>query len=223
MASLGCLTLLVLGGVLLPLLLFALFANLVTTSFHQLGLTPTGALVLFLLSLFGGFVNFPLYSRRVERSPESAAHLGLFYYRPPAVGRQVVALNLGGAIVPLVFSGYLFWNGVPLASTLGAVAAVALAARLSSRTLPGVGIGVPVFIPPLIAVGFALLLARQDAAPVAYIAGALGTLIGADLLNFNAIRKMGPQVVSIGGAGVFDGIFLTAVASALVAQFLGAR
>jgi len=223
LAGLGCLTLIVLGVVILPFLLLALFANLVTLSFQQLGLTPTGALVLFLLSLFGGLVNFPLALQRAPPGERLPGRLGLMYYRPPPVQRQILAINLGGAIVPLVFSGYLFWKGVPLAPALACVAAVALAARLSSRPIPGVGIGVPFFIPPLIAVGFALLLARQQAVPVAYIAGALGTLIGVDLLNLGTIRRMGAQVVSIGGAGAFDGIFLTAIAAAVVAQFLGSR
>lgn len=168
-------------------------------------------------------MNFPIAVRRGPDDEQPSERPGLIYYRPPTVRRQVIALNLGGAIVPLVFSAYLFWRGAPVLPALGAVAAVALAARLSARTIPGVGIGVPFLIPPLIAVGFALLLARHNAAPVAYVAGALGTLIGADLLNFRAIRRMGPQVISIGGAGVFDGIFLTAIAAAVVAHFLGTR
>jgi hypothetical protein len=40
--------------------------------------------------------------------------------------------------------------------------------------------------------------------------GSLGTLIGADLLNLGVVRGVGTPVTSIGGAGTFDGIFLTA-------------
>jgi uncharacterized membrane protein len=44
----------------------------------------------------------------------------------------------------------------------------------------------------------------------AYIAGTLGTLIGADLLNLRRIRHLG-GVASIGGAATFDGIAVTGV------------
>jgi uncharacterized membrane protein len=51
---------------------------------------------------------------------------------------------------------------------------------------------------------------------VAYISGTLGTLIGADLLNMRAITKLGAPVVSIGGAGTFDGVFLAGVIAVLL-------
>jgi uncharacterized membrane protein len=43
----------------------------------------------------------------------------------------------------------------------------------------------------------------------AYVGGVLGTLIGADLLNLGKIRNLGAPIASIGGAGTFDGIFLS--------------
>ena len=45
----------------------------------------------------------------------------------------------------------------------------------------------------------------------------MGTLIGADLLNLGAIQGLGAPVASIGGAGTFDGIFLTAILAVLIA------
>jgi uncharacterized membrane protein len=52
---------------------------------------------------------------------------------------------------------------------------------------------------------------------VAYIAGTLGTLIGADLFNLNKVRGLGAPVAAIGAAGTFDGIFLTGIIAALLA------
>jgi uncharacterized membrane protein len=49
------------------------------------------------------------------------------------------------------------------------------------------------------------------------VSGTLGTLIGADLLNFNKILKIGAPVISIGGAGTFDGIFLAGIMGVLIA------
>jgi uncharacterized membrane protein len=64
----------------------------------------------------------------------------------------------------------------------------------------------------------ALLIARRGAAAVAYAGGSLGTLIGADLLNLGAVRGLGTPIASIGGAGTFDGIFLTGIVAVLLAS-----
>ena len=64
----------------------------------------------------------------------------------------------------------------------------------------------------------ALLLRREQAAPLAYIGGSLGTLLGADLLNLGNIQGLGAPVASIGGAGTFDGIFLTGILAVLIAS-----
>ncbi len=45
----------------------------------------------------------------------------------------------------------------------------------------------------------------------------LGSLIGADLLNLKKIPELGTPIASIGGAGTFDGIFLTGIISVLLA------
>ena len=55
------------------------------------------------------------------------------------------------------------------------------------------------------------------AAPLAYIAGTLGTLIGGDLLNLGLLPGLGAPVASIGGAGTFDGVFLTGILAVLLA------
>ena len=52
---------------------------------------------------------------------------------------------------------------------------------------------------------------------IAYTSGTLGTLIGADLLNSTGSRDLGAPMVSIGGAGTFDGIFLAGVIAAFLA------
>ncbi|WP_198171299.1 DUF1614 domain-containing protein [Actinoplanes awajinensis] len=44
-----------------------------------------------------------------------------------------------------------------------------------------------------------------------------GTLIGADLTHLSAIRRMGAPLASIGGAGTFDGVFLSGVIAVLLA------
>jgi len=88
--------------------------------------------------------------------------------------------------------------------------------HLMARPVPGVGIAVPILIPPLVTALVALSLSSWNPAPLAYIAGSLGTLIGADLMNLGKVRDLGAPVASIGGAGKFDGIFLTGVVAVLL-------
>jgi len=63
-----------------------------------------------------------------------------------------------------------------------------------------------------------VLLSREYAAPLAYISGCLGTLIGADLLNLRVMGELGASIASIGGAGTFDGVFLTGILAVLLAS-----
>ena len=75
------------------------------------------------------------------------------------------------------------------------------------------------FIPPIAAAVSALILSPAHPLTIAYVSGVLGTLIGADLLNLRKIPKLGAPVASIGGAGTFDGVFLTGIIAVLLAGF----
>ena len=98
-----------------------------------------------------------------------------------------------------------------------AVIAIAFIIHMLATPVPGVGIAVPVFVPVVVTAILAFLLSREYAAPLAYIGGSMGTLIGADLLNLDKIGSLGAPVASIGGAGTFDGIFLTGILAVLLA------
>jgi uncharacterized membrane protein len=103
---------------------------------------------------------------------------------------------------------------------IAAVAIVAFVVHLMAYPVRGVGIAVPIFIPPLVATAAALLLSRKQAPPLAYAAGSLGTLIGADLMNLGKIQGLGAPIASIGGAGTFDGIFVAGIASVILASLV---
>jgi uncharacterized membrane protein len=75
----------------------------------------------------------------------------------------------------------------------------------------------PGLVPALIAAVLALLLAPDQAAPVAFVAGVAGPLIGADLLHLKDIEKSAVGIASIGGAGTFDGIVLSGIVAAYLA------
>ena len=101
---------------------------------------------------------------------------------------------------------------------LVATAIVAVVIHWMAYLVSGLGIAAPVFMPVAVTAIVAVMLSREDSAPLAYIAGSLGTLIGADLTNLDKVRGLGAPVASIGGAGTFDGIFLTGILAVLRAS-----
>jgi len=190
--------------------------------FQALGLSPHLAFLALLASLVGSYFNIPVahVESGAAHSLEVVQHFGI-RYRPPvryAGSSTTVAINVGGAIVPLAISTYvlLHWTAVIVAAVIG-TAIVALVVHRFARPVPGMGIATPMLIPPVVAalVGWLLGAAHPDG--VAYISGVLGTLIGADIMNLGKLRDLGAPVASIGGAGTFDGIFLTGIVAVLLA------
>jgi uncharacterized membrane protein len=210
-APLGCLAaiLLLLS---IPFILALFFLNLVSFSFNALGLSPSSALALIMAMLIGSLINIPLTKRRVTCTVPSTMR-GLF--APPPAEYTGVAVNVGGAIIPVCLSVYLMTLMPALWQVGAATAAMAAVSRALARVVPGRGIVLPVFVPPALSALLAVVLAPGFAAPVAYVAGTVGTLIGADLLNAHRLKGF-PGVVSIGGAGVFDGIFLVGIVAVLL-------
>jgi uncharacterized membrane protein len=134
----GCLGLILLLFITLPVFFILIFLNVVTISFSKLGLSPDAAFMLLFAILIGSTINLPISRRRIAYQSPRPPYMNFFFY-------------------------------------------------------------------------------RNNPAPVAYISGVMGTLIGADLLNWSNFKKLGSHVLSIGGAGVFDGIFLTGIVAALIA------
>jgi uncharacterized membrane protein len=186
---------------LFALLIFLVEIRILTYAYRKVGVNPRYAFAVMLLSLIGAGVDIPLF----------AIGSGV-------AGRgTIVALNVGGALIPILVSLYLVARTGMLVRMLIATGVVAAVVHTLAELVPGVGIAVPMIAPPLVAAGVALLLAFRRAPPVAYVAGSMGTLIGADLLNLGRIARLGAPIVSIGGAGTFDGVFLTGILAGLLA------
>lgn len=196
--------------------------GIISIAFEKLGLSQDSAYLLLMVTLFGSMINLPLFSVKAEagsgEAPQQEIYRLLGLRSPPFTGRTVVAVNVGGAVVPLAFSAYLMLHN-PLVpwEVIAAVFIVAGIAYFTSAPVPGVGIGMPFLVAPLAAALAAVLLDPEHAAPLAYIGGTLGVLIGADVLRIGSIGKLGAPVASIGGAGTFDGIFLTGLLAVLLA------
>ncbi len=210
---------------LLLLLLLGIFVVIVELrvlayAYRKVGVRPRYVFAVMLLSLLGSHVNLPLYTVPVERvlPPQRISVLGWTYVVPPSVeqGATVVAINVGGALIPLLLSGYLFLRSRMRGRMLLGTAIVAAVVHPMAQVVPGVGIALPIFVPPLVAAGVGLLLAFRRAPPLAYVAGCMGTLIGADLLTLQDVARLGAPVVSIGGAVTVDGVFLTGIIAGLL-------
>ncbi len=195
--------------------------NAVTYVYGRLGLSPGAAFALLFASLLGSAVNIPLarLPGRTERFDEIVIVFGVPYIIPTLerTDEVVVAVNLGGALIPAALSVYLFAHDDLLGPGLVAVSVVTVVTYLVARRVPGVGIVVPSLVPPIAAIVVAWVLGGHSVAAVAYVGGTLGTLIGGDLLNLRGVRELGAPVVSIGGAGTFDGVFLTGILAVLLA------
>lgn len=187
-----------------------------------IGLSAGGAMLVLLGSLIGSYFNIPLTQLPEQHilSGQKITFFGMRYVIPMVVEwpGTVVAVNVGGALIPGLMSLYLFLRYRFWVRGLLAIACVAALCHLLARPVPGLGIALPVFVPAIASAVVALILSLRRAAPLAYIGGSLGTLVGADLLNLGRVHGLGAPVVSIGGAGTFDGIFLTGVLAVLIAS-----
>jgi uncharacterized membrane protein len=230
--QIGCVLMLLLlvSMCLLPFVL----VDAANEALRKLHLTGPAASLTLLAIFLGGLINLPLY--RVNRGQEQpmprdwdAIRIGGRWSWVPLdrqVTQTIVAVNVGGCLIPTALAIYLGWHiwqggGRPMTAMVVAMAANIYVCWRLARPIEGLGIAIPAFVPPLVSVLAAWLLLADDKydllrAPVAFIAGVSGPLIGADLLNLRRFERLSAGVISIGGAGTFDGI----VISGLVAAFL---
>ena len=212
--------LLVLGGALA--LLAALVAlRLLRYASESMQISELTLLAILGLSLIGSYVNIPVAYLPAHRilTNDEIHFFGMIYVIPVVreTRATVVAVNLGGAVIPVGLSLFLLVKH--RLYVLGAIATACVAAvcHVLARPVPGFGIALPVFVPASATAIIALALTRRRAAPLAYISGSCGVLIGADLLNLTSVSALGAPVASIGGAGTFDGIYLTGLLALLYA------
>jgi uncharacterized membrane protein len=218
------------GPIMLPLIFLGFRSALIS----GLGLSPFTASMVLIVSIIGSFVNVPI--RKISTNTPIAVlkeikFFGVTWTIPELeLSRQetIITINLGGAIIPIILSIYLllfmipYYEIMPLvtyAKILISTSIIAYFIKKFSKLVPGLGIATPGFLPPMITTFITMLVFKAFTLSnpffIAYVSGTLGTLIGADLLNLNKISSVGSPIVSIGGAGTFDGIYLTGLFSML--------
>ena len=202
-------------------LLLLVELHIISVAFQKLGVPPHAVTMFLISSLLGSVINIPL--ARVKSETEVSYRIVSFFgarYKIPQPKEKkgtIVAINLGGAIIPIGLSIYLLISQHLFLDASIGILIVALAVNQLAFRVEGIGIAVPILAPPLISLFTAYIIAPENAAPIAYIAGTLGTLIGADILNLYDLEDLQAPIVSIGGAGTSDGIFLTGIIAVLLA------
>ncbi len=207
--------------ILLVGLLILIQLRILRYAYMRLGVGPGAALLLLFGSLIGSYFNIPItiLPGTPMRTGQIVEFFGMRYVVPGVAAwpGTVLAVNVGGAVIPTLMSTYLviryqLWLKATIATVV-----IAFIIHSMATPVPGIGIAVPVFAPVVATAILAFVLSREYAPPLAYIGGSMGTLIGADLLNLDKISGLGAPVASIGGAGTFDGIFLTGILAVLLA------
>jgi uncharacterized membrane protein len=198
--------------------------NVLSYAYQKMGVNQRYVFALLLFSLLGSYINIPIYQLPPEqiRSGGTVFFYGVPYVIPMVTEAPgtVIAINLGGAIIPTLLALYLIVKNRLYLRALAGTAIAAIIYHQMAHLVPGVGIAVPILVPALVALGIGLILSWRHAPALAYTVGTLGTLIGADLTNLGKIQGLGAPVASIGGAGTFDGIFLTGIIAVLLAGLM---
>lgn len=203
--------------------MIVLFVGVTEVAFQRIGFTRLQVVLILIGTFLGSSVNIPLQRVKSLEKIVETEEVQFFWirYRIPHIAMEevstLVAVNLGGAVIPTVVSFYLLRSHPKqLLYALVGVALTAVVVHLVARKVPGLGITTPAFVPPIAAALSPFLLAPNFPSVIAYVAGTLGTLIGADLTNLDHISSLGAPVVSVGGAGTFDGVFLSGIIAVLL-------
>ncbi len=233
--TLGCLA--ILAALSLTCLMPVLLVDAMRFALMQLNLTPGMALAVVLGMFLGGVINLPIYEIQRDEPQTAETYTPFGWPNPRRFQTQsghrftVIAVNLGGCVIPV---GLAVWEvtriarlgGSPLLAMLFVSAVNIIVCYRAARPIHGLGITLPGFIAPAVAIAGTCILLYSDEfavvrAPVAFVAGIVGPLIGADLLHLKDISHVNTGMLSIGGAGTFDGIVLSGVAAAFVCGLLG--
>lgn len=209
--------LLVLFILLLPVLFILIQFGIVGAVSSKLGFPLSVGLFIYFLCILGSSINIPIKKERIEGEGGTAGDLQRYMGFPSGIKERIIAVNVGGCIIPVLLSIYLFQYVEPL-KVIVAITIISVISYFLARPVKGIGIAIPALIPPIFCAILTIILSPGNPA-FAYISGVLGTLIGADLMHLKDILGMEGRggVMSIGGAGVFDGIFLVGIISVLLA------
>ncbi|MCA9041091.1 MAG: DUF1614 domain-containing protein [Planctomycetaceae bacterium] len=226
----GCLILFLLlfVGCLLPFFLI----DAAQQALINLNLSPTGAILVLLGIIIGSAINIPISRSLTGRTVEVSTQSPFAQWPPVFRGERlneelIITVNVGGCVIPSLLG---VWLLRPILEEGGRVVLVTLLGMglnsticyFASRPIQGLGILLPLWVPALTALAVPWIALNQPAydsfrPATAYLIGISGPLIGADLARWKDFLKIGSGMVSIGGAGTWDGILLSGLVAAFFA------
>ena len=141
-------------AILIGFFVIVLILRSVRYAYESLGVSSNTAIFLLFASLIGSIFNIPI----VQLAPEPVVSDRLIdffgmQYTVPVVTHwrgTVVAVNVGGAVIPTLVSIYLLIKRDLWVKGIVATAIVALVIHWMAEPIPGLGIAVPVFMPVVV-------------------------------------------------------------------------
>jgi uncharacterized membrane protein len=160
--------------------------------FEKLGFSPLATLFSIIFMIVGSFFNLPILKRRLM-------------------------INVGGGVFPLFLSVYFFYLLLKKGADIRIFFFILFLVTLLCKKISFVdfkrGVVIPALFPAILSSTLSFIFLPKFAPLCSFSCGSLGVLIGADILNLPKILKQKRNLVSIGGAGVFDAVFLVGIFS----------
>jgi uncharacterized membrane protein len=198
----------------IPIIFFYILYLILTKAFRYLGFSPLESILIVVVSFL---FTFPIIVFGYDIS-----NIAIFSYN-----NWIVGINTGGALIPIIISIYLIAKrNVPLLKAGVGILIVTVITFLVTKPVPTQGIvsNFPYWLlPGIVACVSSVFLLRKDfvkGAPLAYASGTIGVLIGADFLHLYELLSYEPTklgtMATIGGAVLFDLIFITGILSVII-------
>jgi uncharacterized membrane protein len=206
--------------ILFPIIVFYIIYLIIVRAFRYMGFSALEAVVIV-------FVSFLFGSGIID------AYVGISFSDIPLFTYHnfwIVGVNMGGAVIPILLSIYLaIKNKLSLFWIFLGISIISLITFFVTYTDPEKGIvsQFPFWFLP--AVGASLLSLcfswreKQKIAPLAYIFGTIGVLIGADVFHLSELLEIEVHSMRnavIGGANVFDMVFITGIIAVFLDSLL---
>ena len=205
--------------VLLPLLAFYVGYLILSRAFREMGFSSWEAIVIVFVSFFlGSGLADGIAGIRFS-------NIRLFTYNT----YWVVGINVGGALIPILLGIYLSMKNKlqPVRLFFGIIL---VAGFTYAVTYPdpksGIASKFPFWLIPVVCASlFSVIFCwneERKAAPFAYVIGTFGVLIGADLLHLFGLLSYQLHTTGnavIGGASVFDMVFITGLLAVVLDSF----
>ena len=144
---------LLLFAILFVFLILFIEVGVLRYAYERIGVGRRHMFALLILSFLGSYVNIPLFQLPPHKvaSGELVTFFGMHYVVPVVTNwpGTIIAVNLGGAVIPTFLSIYLMVKNRLFRQGFLGVAFVTFFVHLMAYPVQGVGIAIPVFVPPL--------------------------------------------------------------------------